>query len=119
MVCARRPTLVDASIGLAVQTMACGSGHTLLLLTDGTVVAFGRNDLGQVGAESRREEALTDFSIRVPHRSHHWMPQRLSITGIVQIFSESYTCFAIGRDGEIYYWGQHMVPVPTPEKSCA
>jgi hypothetical protein len=34
---------------LAVRELACGDGHTLTLVKDGTVFSFGANDFGQLG----------------------------------------------------------------------
>lgn len=43
------PTYVDALRGVGVRQIACGSGHTLVLTTDGEVYTWGRGDDGRLG----------------------------------------------------------------------
>eukprot|EP00698_Gefionella_okellyi_P000414 TRINITY_DN10373_c0_g1_i1.p1 TRINITY_DN10373_c0_g1~~TRINITY_DN10373_c0_g1_i1.p1 ORF type:complete len:773 (+),score=145.90 TRINITY_DN10373_c0_g1_i1:2487-4805(+) len=43
------PTFLHAISKLRVTQIACGSYHTLMLLTDGRVYAFGSNKCGQLG----------------------------------------------------------------------
>lgn len=117
MVLVRTPTRVDAAAGVTVRDMACGSGHTLLLLSDKTVIAFGRNDLGQVGSESRRGDVMEAFSIRAPHNSSHWQPQRLPLSNIAQVLTDGYVSFAISESNSVFFWGNHVMPVPVPAKA--
>lgn len=37
-----KPTYVDALRGVSVQQIACGSGHTVVLTTEGSVYTWGR-----------------------------------------------------------------------------
>ena len=37
-----KPTYVDALRGVSVQQIACGSGHTVVLTTEGCVYTWGR-----------------------------------------------------------------------------
>eukprot|EP00339_Tiarina_fusa_P029903 CAMPEP_0117064840 /NCGR_PEP_ID=MMETSP0472-20121206/45304_1 /TAXON_ID=693140 ORGANISM="Tiarina fusus, Strain LIS" /NCGR_SAMPLE_ID=MMETSP0472 /ASSEMBLY_ACC=CAM_ASM_000603 /LENGTH=102 /DNA_ID=CAMNT_0004785179 /DNA_START=416 /DNA_END=724 /DNA_ORIENTATION=- len=41
------PTYVDALRGVGVRQIACGSGHTVVLTTDGEVYTWGRGDDGR------------------------------------------------------------------------
>jgi len=43
------PTYVDALRGVGVRQIACGSGHTVVLTTDGEVFTWGRGDDGRLG----------------------------------------------------------------------
>ena len=43
------PALRSIADARKIQQVACGRSHTLLLQTDGLVVAFGMNDDGQLG----------------------------------------------------------------------
>ena len=43
------PTYVDALRGVGVKEIACGSGHTVVLSTDGEVYTWGRGDDGRLG----------------------------------------------------------------------
>mmetsp|Transcript_34774 Transcript_34774/g.52483 ORF Transcript_34774/g.52483 Transcript_34774/m.52483 type:complete len:191 (+) Transcript_34774:195-767(+) len=43
------PTYVDALRGVGVRQIACGSGHTVVLTTDGEVYTWGRGDDGRLG----------------------------------------------------------------------
>jgi alpha-tubulin suppressor-like RCC1 family protein len=43
------PTFVDALRGVRVRQIACGSGHTVVLTTDGSVYTWGRGDDGRLG----------------------------------------------------------------------
>jgi alpha-tubulin suppressor-like RCC1 family protein len=38
------PTYVDALRGVGVRQIACGSGHTVVLTTDGEVYTWGKKD---------------------------------------------------------------------------
>lgn len=42
------PTYCDALRGVSVAQIACGSGHTVVLTTDGKVFSWGRGDDGRV-----------------------------------------------------------------------
>lgn len=43
------PTYVDALRGVGVRQIACGSGHTVVLTTEGEVYTWGRGDDGRLG----------------------------------------------------------------------
>jgi len=43
------PTYVDALRGVGVRQIACGSGHTVVLSTEGEVFTWGRGDDGRLG----------------------------------------------------------------------
>lgn len=40
---------MDALRGVGVRQIACGSGHTVVLTTDGEVFTWGRGDDGRLG----------------------------------------------------------------------
>ena len=44
-----RPTVVEAFDSLFVSQVACGSGHSIVLTSDGRVWTFGRGDDGRLG----------------------------------------------------------------------
>ncbi|EKX49192.1 hypothetical protein GUITHDRAFT_48795, partial [Guillardia theta CCMP2712] len=45
----RRMTRVSFFDGCEIRKIACGDEHTLVLLTNGTLFGFGKNQLGQLG----------------------------------------------------------------------
>ncbi|HYO58720.1 chromosome condensation regulator RCC1 [Archangium sp.] len=87
----RRPTqvpgLTDAVSG------ALGFSHALVLKADGTVVAFGRNNNGQLG-----DGTTTDRDYPVPVRG---------LTDVVKLAGGSQQSVALGRDGTVWVWGNN------------
>lgn len=93
------PTYVDALRGVGVRQIACGSGHTVVLTTDGEVYTWGRGDDGRLG-----------------HGDNGWkyvprITQSLAGHIIVQVTCGSYHTAAISSNGDLFTWGGGMVRV--------
>ena len=90
------PTFVDALRGVGVSQIACGSGHTVVLTTDGQVYTWGRGDDGRLG-----------------HGDNGWkyvprIAQSLSGQVIVQVTCGSYHTAAVASNGDLFTWGGGM-----------
>jgi RCC1 and BTB domain-containing protein len=90
------PTYVDALRGVGVRQIACGSGHTVVLTTEGEVYTWGRGDDGRLG-----------------HGDNGWkyvprITQSLSGHIVVQVTCGSYHTAAVTSNGDLYTWGGGM-----------
>lgn len=90
------PTYVDALRGVGVRQIACGSGHTVVLTTEGEVYTWGRGDDGRLG-----------------HGDNGWkyvprITQSLAGHTIVQVTCGSYHTAAVSSNGDLYTWGGGM-----------
>lgn len=90
------PTYVDALRGVGVRQIACGSGHTVVLTTEGEVYTWGRGDDGRLG-----------------HGDNGWkyvprITQSLSGHVVVQVTCGSYHTAAISSNGDLFTWGGGM-----------
>lgn len=90
------PTYVDALRGVGVRQIACGSGHTVVLTTDGEVYTWGRGDDGRLG-----------------HGDNGWkyvprITQSLAGQVVVQVTCGSYHTAAVTGNGDLYTWGGGM-----------
>lgn len=88
------PTYVDALRGVGVRQIACGSGHTVVLTTDGEVYTWGRGDDGRLG-----------------HGDNGWkyvprITQSLAGQIVVQVTCGSYHTAAVTGNGDLYTWGK-------------
>jgi len=86
-----RPTLAKEIEG-CVKAISCGFSHSLALLDDGTVLAFGYNIFGQLGRGT----------------TGGWSQQPLPVTGlsdVIAISSEGYSSMALKSDGTVWAWG--------------
>jgi alpha-tubulin suppressor-like RCC1 family protein len=72
--------------------VACGSFHTLLLKTDGTVWAWGDNTYGQLGNGASGAASL--FPVQVS-----------GLSGIVAVSAGEYHSIALKNDGTVWAWG--------------
>lgn len=90
------PTYVDALRGVGVRQIACGSGHTVVLTTDGEVYTWGRGDDGRLG-----------------HGDNGWkyvprITQSLAGQVVVQVTCGSYHTAAVTGNGDLYTWGRFL-----------
>jgi alpha-tubulin suppressor-like RCC1 family protein len=86
------PTYVDALRGVGVRQIACGSGHTVVLSTEGEVFTWGRGDDGRLG-----------------HGDNGWkyvprITQALAGQVVVQVTCGSYHTAAVTGNGDLYTW---------------
>ena len=75
-----------------VVKMACGFGQVLALNEAGEVWAWGRNSDGQVGCGTTKKITA---------------PQKLSLSGIVDIAAGGKFSLALDRDGVLWGWGKN------------
>ncbi len=95
------PTQVKDSTGTGyltniVQTSA-GDEHIVALKSDGTVWAWGRNYLGELG-NGTTIEARLPVQVKDPSGTEY-------LTGIKQISTGSSSTFALKNDGTVWAWG--------------
>jgi alpha-tubulin suppressor-like RCC1 family protein len=86
------PTYVDALRGVGVKQIACGSGHTVVLSTEGEVLTWGRGDDGRLG-----------------HGDNGWkyvprITQALAGQVVVQVTCGSYHTAAVTGNGDLFTW---------------
>jgi len=74
-----------------VTRIAAGGLHSLALLSDGTVRAWGYNDFGQLG-----DGTVTDRSAPV---------KVAGLTGVTQIAAGAWHSLAVRSDGTVWAWG--------------
>ena len=84
--------------GKCVVAVSAGSFHSLALCADGTLVAWGRNDLGQLGNDS-----TTSSSVPVAITNSG----ALSGKTVVAISAGYYHNLALCSDGTVVAWGQN------------
>lgn len=85
------PTLVPALSGVLAATF--GHDHTLVLLDDGTVRAFGDNSSGQLGDGSTEDR--------------HYPVTVAGLDDVIQIAGGSKHSAALRRDGTVWAWGRN------------
>ncbi|HEX3043912.1 MAG TPA: rhodanese-like domain-containing protein [Bacillota bacterium] len=79
------------SPALKIQAMACGAGHSLILLNDGTVWGCGANEYGQLGDG-------TGVNQRVPVKAS-------PLADVTAIACGPYFSLALKKDGTVWGWG--------------
>jgi len=85
------PTLAKEVAG-CIGGISCGNSHSLAMLQDGTVLAWGNNNFGQLGRGT------------IGGRS----PQPLPVTGltdVIAISADGYGNLALKSDGTVWAWG--------------
>lgn len=77
-----------------VVRVAAGRGASYALLDDGTVYAWGVNDVGQLGVGKNVTASSTPIKIDFPEK-------------ITSIVSNAFTAYAISESGKLYGWGKN------------
>eukprot|EP00536_Pseudo-nitzschia_multiseries_P017830 jgi/Psemu1/264537/estExt_Genewise1Plus.C_18540006 len=90
------PEYVDALRGVGIRQIACGSGHTVVLSTEGEVYTWGRGDDGRLG-----------------HGDNGWkyvprITRSLERQVVTQVTCGSYHTAAVAGNGDLYTWGGGM-----------
>ncbi|HLY74751.1 MAG TPA: RCC1 repeat-containing protein [Planctomycetota bacterium] len=99
--------------GIFATRIVAGSDHSLALLADGSLWAWGANEYGQLGNGS--PGSLSSVAVQVP------------LAGVVDFSASIYNSMAVLKDGSLWTWGENLFgelgvggPVPTsvstPEK---
>lgn len=74
-------------------TLACDESHTLLLKDDGTVLAWGRNEHGQLGTGSE-DDSPTPVAVA-------------GLSDVIAIAANHSVSLALRRDGTVWTWGNN------------
>jgi alpha-tubulin suppressor-like RCC1 family protein len=85
------PQLVRGVKNVTSISVAIGGRHTIALLKDGTLRAWGNTDWGQMGIN----EAGT----------FHELPATPQISSVSMVFAVGNNSFAVKRDGTLWGWG--------------
>jgi RCC1 and BTB domain-containing protein len=90
------PKLIQLN-AISIKQIACGACHSLLLTTDGDVLAFGLNNFGQIGHKNLAKPQI--YPIKV---------SPLGSNKFVDIASECKSNISIAKsiDGFCYVWGE-------------
>jgi alpha-tubulin suppressor-like RCC1 family protein len=87
-----------------VVSMATAANTTYALLADGTVMAWGGNFRGELGATPRSEVEVTAGG-----RATALSPTPVvGITDAIDIAAGDYHALAVTRDGELWVWGYNL-----------
>jgi alpha-tubulin suppressor-like RCC1 family protein len=79
--------------------LAAGEQHSLALLHDGRVVAWGANTDGQLGNGTRAASAVPVF-VKAPNGTNG------QLTGVTDLAADSNTSVALRKDGTVVVWGR-------------
>src|SRR3990172_6090679 len=91
---ANRQTPVQVNGLSGIITIAAGTSHTIALKNDGTVLAWGNNDSGQLGDDTSGTNRLTPVPVS-------------GLTGVADIASGASHSLAIKKDGTVWTWGNN------------
>ncbi|WP_437275117.1 hypothetical protein WME90_28135 [Sorangium sp. So ce375] len=83
---------VSPSADVKVKAVSAGASHSLALLTDGTVMAWGNNKYGQLGVDSTA------------------VPVPMVVRGLVDvkaIAAGGYISMALDNNGKVWVWGNN------------
>ena len=90
---------VPVDLPAAVTAVSAGTGHTAVLLADGTVWTWGRNDRQQLGLD-RQETSVA-------------LPARAAAAGPVRAVSAgTYQTVCLLADGALQTWGSRFIALP-------
>ncbi|MBE3551165.1 MAG: hypothetical protein IMX03_08080 [Brockia lithotrophica] len=88
----------EEGLPLKAVQISAGSGHSLALLPDGTVWAWGLNDSGQLG----------NSQVGVGEKSHSATPVQVEgLTDVVQVAAGWGHSLAVKKDGTVWAWGSN------------
>ncbi|WBW74255.1 RCC1 family Ran GEF [Schizosaccharomyces osmophilus] len=100
-----KPTLVEALEPYKIKAITGGEHHTLALLEDGRVLAWGRHDRHQLGIP---DDALPE-SLTKDEKGYNYTVSNPTIvpgiSNVVQICCGTHHSLAVTNDGKLYSWG--------------
>ncbi len=94
----RVPVLLERLPGRAVEVVG-GNEHSLALMSDGTVYAWGDNTVGQLGNHDKSYTVCTPQQVTGPGGVGY-------LTGITQLAAGSMHSLAVKEDGTLWAWGE-------------
>ena len=83
----------------AVEVVGGGS-HSLALMSDGTVYAWGDDEYGQLGVHSQQDRSCTPLQVHGPDDVGH-------LTGITRLAAGEAHSLAVKEDGSLWAWGRN------------
>ncbi|EME30000.1 Probable E3 ubiquitin-protein ligase HERC1 [Galdieria sulphuraria] len=89
-----QPELIKVFENCAIQQVACGGGHTLVLLEDGCLHSFGYNQYGQLGNGTKVDSPL-DASRDISSLSNK----------LIAVACGRYHSAALDVNGTVFTWG--------------
>ncbi|MEE2811940.1 MAG: hypothetical protein VX320_01855, partial [Candidatus Thermoplasmatota archaeon] len=87
------PNYVALTSGTQVETMSSGASHSCAIIANGSVLCWGRNNVGQLGIGT-----LTDVNVPT------WAELPTGRSAVMIDAGTSHTC-AVLDNGELYCWG--------------
>ncbi len=97
VICIPSPVLVRFPAGMRATAIAAGGAHSLALMADGSVYAWGANSVGQTGNGTVSTSVSTPTRVQLPGGSP-----------AVAITDGGNTAMALLRDGTVYRWGGQL-----------
>lgn len=91
-----RNTPVQVSGISDIVALSAGQNHIAALKADGTVWAWGNNSSGQLGDGTENYETTTPVQVK-------------GLTDIIGIAAGSLNTLAVGKDGNVWGWGENLV----------
>jgi alpha-tubulin suppressor-like RCC1 family protein len=87
--------------GKSVVAISAGANHSLALCSDGTVVAWGNNDLGQLGSDSYNSNSRSIEPVAVTASG-------LLSKRVLAVSAGSFHSIALCSDGTLAAWGNNF-----------
>ncbi len=85
------------------KMVAAGNSHTLAILTDGTVWAWGSNSKGQLGHHSLAAQNTTPWQVMISPSTPTYITNGVSVSGGVDF------AMALTSAGTVYTWGDNSL----------
>ncbi|MBI3414439.1 MAG: hypothetical protein HY043_03820 [Verrucomicrobia bacterium] len=96
------PVTLNGQVLSGVKAIAAGGYHTVALKSDGSVVAWGQNDSGQVNGTTSRS-----FAIANPVRLRGQTLDTVLLSGVIAIAAGEWHTVALRNDGSVVAWGHN------------
>lgn len=83
-----------------IRELAAGGANVTALCADGSLLAWGQNDMGQLGLGFVSEKQLTPTRVNMPKIEG----QQVKVRGIA---ASAYHTMAVSREGSVWSWGSN------------